>query len=216
MAMTIKELESQLSGLQTYTPETEDALRQRAENIYNPQYQQDLQSIRDSLQQGINQQNRNMISAGMQRSSYGQSAIAALRGQGLKAEAQLGAQRDANIATLLNQLIEGEKDRKLNADANRDNLLLQLYQLSNKGGSGKATVDPNKVQGPAAPTAADLLKDVIRDAYYAANPRPTYTPSTKPSKDSNWPLLESVTNAAQAGVNYGSALDTWLKGAGLK
>lgn len=145
MAMTIKELESQLSGLQTYTPETEDALRQRAENIYNPQYQQDLQSIRDSLQQGINQQNRNMISAGMQRSSYGQSAIAALRGQGLKAEAQLGAQRDANIATLLNQLIEGEKDRKLNADQNRDNLLLQLYQLANKG-SGK---------GAATPTTSD-------------------------------------------------------------
>ena len=136
--MTLAELESQLSGLQTYTPETEDALRQRAENIYNPQYQQDLQSIRDSLQQGINQQNRNMISAGMQRSSYGQSAIAALRGQGLKAEAQLGAQRDANIANLLYQLIEGEKDRKLNADQNRDNLLLQLYQLANKGsGSGK-------------------------------------------------------------------------------
>ena len=136
MAMTLKELESQLSGLEQYTPETEDALRQRAENIYNPQYQQDLQSIRDSLQQGINQQNRNMISAGMQRSSYGQSAIAALRGQGLKAEAQLGAQRDANIANLLYQLIEGEKDRKLNADQNRDNLLLQLYQLKNKGSGG--------------------------------------------------------------------------------
>jgi len=136
MAMTLKELESQLSGLEQYTPETEDALRQRAENIYNPQYQQDLQSIRDSLQQGINQQNRNMISAGMQRSSYGQSAIAALRGQGLKAEAQLGAQRDANIANLLYQMLEGEKDRKLNADTNRDNLLLQLYQLANKGSGG--------------------------------------------------------------------------------
>ena len=140
MAMTLKDLESQLSGLQTYTPETEDALRTRAENIYNPQYQQDLQSLRDSLQQGLNQQSRNAISAGMQRSSYNQSALAALRGQGLRAEAQLGAQRDANIANLLNQLIEGEKDRKLNADANRDNLLLQLYQLANKG-SGKAKND---------------------------------------------------------------------------
>lgn len=140
MAMTLKDLESQLSGLQTYTPETEDALRTRAENIYNPQYQQDLQSLRDSLQQGLNQQSRNAISAGMQRSSYNQSALAALRGQGLRAEAQLGAQRDANIANLLNQLIEGEKDRKLNADANKDNLLLQLYQLANKG-SGKAKDD---------------------------------------------------------------------------
>jgi hypothetical protein len=139
MAMTLKDLESQLSGLQTYTPETEDALRTRAENIYNPQYQQDLQSLRDSLQQGLNQQSRTAISAGMQRSSYNQSALAALRGQGLRAEAQLGAQRDANIANLLNQLIEGEKDRKLNADANKDNLLLQLYQLANKGGSGKGS-----------------------------------------------------------------------------
>lgn len=142
MAMTLKDLESQLSGLQTYTPETEDALRTRAENIYNPQYQQDLQSLRDSLQQGLNQQSRNAISAGMQRSSYNQSALAALRGQGLRAEAQLGAQRDANIANLLNQLIEGEKDRKLNADANRDNLLLQLYQLANKGSGSSKKKDP--------------------------------------------------------------------------
>ena len=160
MAMTLKDLESQLSGLQAYTPETEDALRQRAENIYNPQYEQDLQSIRDSLQLGINQQNRNMIGAGMQRSSYGQSAIAALRGKGLQAEAQLGAQRDANIATLLNQLIEGEKDRKLNADQYRDNLLLQLYQLANKG-SGKGNPDPKDPDKDLLSLWDDATKDAL-------------------------------------------------------
>ena len=161
MAMTLKDLESQLSGLQTYTPETEDALRTRAENIYNPQYQQDLQSLRDSLQQGLNQQSRNAISAGMQRSSYNQSALAALRGQGLRAEAQLGAQRDANIANLLNQLIEGEKDRKLNADANKDNLLLQLYQLANKGGSGKsqAELDKEKLEKDLETLKNSLIMD---------------------------------------------------------
>lgn len=205
MAMTLKDLESQLSGLQTYTPETEDALRTRAENIYNPQYQQDLQSLRDSLQQGLNQQSRNAISAGMQRSSYNQSALAALRGQGLRAEAQLGAQRDANIANLLNQLIEGEKDRKLNADANRDNLLLQLYQLANKG-SGKGKDDSKTLPGVNPDRAFQIwLNSLTRptsETFYFSTEPDTKLPTTTPT--------QGLTHHTSASQHYDKDLNKLL------
>ena len=205
MAMTLKDLESQLSGLQTYTPETEDALRTRAENIYNPQYQQDLQSLRDSLQQGLNQQSRNAISAGMQRSSYNQSALAALRGQGLRAEAQLGAQRDANIANLLNQLIEGEKDRKLNADANRDNLLLQLYQLANKG-SGKGKDDSKTLPGVNPDMAFQIwLNSLTRptsETFYFSTEPDTKLPTTTPT--------QGLTHHTSASQHYDKDLNKLL------
>lgn len=136
MAMTLAQLQSQLSGLEGYTPESEDVLRQRAQAVYDPQYEQDLASLRDNLQQSVNATERGAIRTGMQRSSYNNASLVGLVGAGQKAQAQLAAQREGNIANLLLQLIQGEKDRKQQADAQRNNLLLNLYQLGQQGSGG--------------------------------------------------------------------------------
>lgn len=135
MAMTLAQLQSQLSGLNEYTPESEDALRARAQAVYDPQYNQDLAALRDSLQQQVNATERGAIRTGMQRSSYNNASLVGLVGAGQKAQAQLAAQREGNIANLLLQLINGEKDRKAQADAQRNSLLLNLYQLGQQGKS---------------------------------------------------------------------------------
>lgn len=136
MAMTLSQLQSQLSGLDGYTPESEDVLRQRAQAVYDPQYEQDLALLRDNLQQSVNATERGAIRTGMQRSSYNNASLVGLVGAGQKAQAQLAAQREGNIANLLLQLINGEKDRKAQADAQRNSLLLNLYQLGQQGNGG--------------------------------------------------------------------------------
>lgn len=136
MAMTLAQLQSQLSGLNEYTPESEDALRARAQAVYDPQYNQDLAALRDSLQQQVNATERGAIRTGMQRSSYNNASLVGLVGAGQKAQAQLAAQREGNIANLLLQLINGEKDRQQAAQQQRDNLLLNLYQLGQPKSSG--------------------------------------------------------------------------------
>ena len=135
MAMTLAQLQSQLSGLNAYTPESEDTLRQRAQAVYDPQYEQDLAALRDNLQQSVNATERGAIRTGMQRSSYNNASLVGLVGAGQKAQAQLAAQREGNIANLLLQLINGERDRQQAAQQQRDNLLLNLYQLGNQNKS---------------------------------------------------------------------------------
>jgi len=168
MAMTLAQLQSQLSGLETYTPESEEVLRQRAQAVYDPQYNQDLAALRDNLQQSVNATERGAIRTGMQRSSYNNASLVGLVGAGQKAQAQLAAQREGNIANLLLQLVQAEKDRKADADKQRDNLLLNLYQLgqpSNNysyyggGNSGLTPTGNDKAAGdtPKAATLADIL-----------------------------------------------------------
>lgn len=139
MAMTLDELRSQLSGLEEYVPEDEATLRQRAVDIYSPQYQSDLSALRDQIAFQTEQQQRQAVKTGMQRSSYNAAQQASIRRGGLQSQAQLSANYEGNIANLLNQLLENEKDRKQNADQYRNNLLLQLYDLENAGSKGSGS-----------------------------------------------------------------------------
>lgn len=126
----INELSNNLTTLKNaYVPESVESVRQRVSSIYDPQYQQDLRSLRDSVQLGLNQQQRKAVTTGMQRSSYNSANLAGIRGQGLKAEAALGAQRDTNIATMMNQIIEADKNRQLQYNQSRDSLQMQMNQL---------------------------------------------------------------------------------------
>lgn len=136
MAMTLDDLRSQLSGLNEYVPEDEATLRQRATDIYSPQYQSDLNKLREQIEFQVGRQQRQAVGTGMQRSSYNSAQQASIRRGGLQSQADLSLNYESNIAQLLNDLLEKEKDRKLSADQYRNNLLLQLYQLENAGGSG--------------------------------------------------------------------------------
>lgn len=138
--MTLDDLRNQLSGLEEYVPEDEATLRQRAIDIYSPQYQQDLNMLRNQIEFQAAQQQRNAVKTGMQRSSYNQAQQASIRRGGLQSEAQLASSYDSNIANLLYQMIEGEKDRKNAADQYRNSLLLQLYGMQPKGGGGNSTL----------------------------------------------------------------------------
>ena len=191
MAMTLAQLQNQLSGLETYTPESEDVLRERAAAVYDPQYQQDVKSLAESLQLQLNQQERGAVRTGMQRSSYANSALAGLRGAGLKAQEQLAAQREGNIANLLLQLIQGEKDRKADADKQRDNLLLNLYQLSqpkysyssNGSGSGLGTTTPAANTPSALSGLSDGIQNIMGE-FLTQKPnftQPTTTKTNVPS-----------------------------------
>lgn len=192
MAMTLAQLQNQLSGLETYTPESEDVLRERAAAVYDPQYQQDVKSLAESLQLQLNQQERGAVRTGMQRSSYANSALAGLRGAGLKAQEQLAAQREGNIANLLLQLIQGEKDRKADADKQRDNLLLNLYQLSqpkysyyggNGNGSGLGTTTPAATTPSALSNLTDDVQNIMGE-FLTQKPnftQPTTNTSNVPS-----------------------------------
>lgn len=183
MAMTLSQLQSQLSGLDGYTPESEDVLRQRAQAVYDPQYEQDLAMLRDNLQQSVNATERGAIRTGMQRSSYNNASLVGLVGAGQKAQAQLAAQREGNVANLLLQLIQGEKDRKAQADAQRNSLLLNLYQLGNQNKTyyynpGNNKTDPNKTDpGNTDPGTLTKSKKLVGsyDQYIATGTGPMAT-----------------------------------------
>lgn len=136
MAMTLNELQSQLTGLDQYQKTDEATLRGRAESIYRPQYEQDILSLKDSLNTQLAQQGRSALANGMQRSSYNQAAAASIRGSGLRAQSELAANYEGNVAAALQNMLDKENDRADAADANRNNLLLQLYQLGNSGRGG--------------------------------------------------------------------------------
>lgn len=142
--MTLKELQNQLSGMQEYKMQDEAALRQQAENVYKPQYEQDLLALRDSINSNIAQQGRNAVATGMQRSSYNQAQQAMIRGQGLRAQGELGAQYEGNVANALLSLINQEKDRKQAADNQRNQLLMAIYEYGRRGSGGAtpAKTDP--------------------------------------------------------------------------
>lgn len=139
----LNNLKSQLSGLESYQPEDEAVLRQRAENIYKPQYEQDLMSLKDSLNSQLATQARSALSNGMQRSSYNQAAQASIRGAGLRSEAQLGAAYEGNVGAALANMLDKEKDRKDAADQYRNNLLLQIYNLEQAGKKSKGSGNTN-------------------------------------------------------------------------
>ena len=151
MAMTLNQLQSQLSGLNQYQSESEESIRKRAEDAYKPQYEQSVANLRDQLDTQLATQARSALSNGMQRSSYNQAAQASIQGSALRSQAELEANYNSGVAQLFNQLLEADKDRKTAADQQRDNLLLQIYQLGKSSGSsgsgnksgGNGTTDPN-------------------------------------------------------------------------
>lgn len=136
MAMSLKQLQAELTGMEKYTRRTDEELRQQAEGLYKNQYDQDLRALQDAIGQGIAQQNRNAISTGMQRSSYNQAAQASIRNQGLDSQRQLASDYEANVANALYQLIAREDEREDNANAQRNQLLMALYEYGRKGSSG--------------------------------------------------------------------------------
>lgn len=205
MAMTLSQLQSQLSGPDGYTPESEDVLRQRAQAVYDPQYEQDLAMLRDNLQQSVNATERGAIRTGMQRSSYNNASLVGLVGAGQKAQAQLAAQREGNIANLLLQLINGEKGRKAQADAQRNSLLLNLYQLGQQGKSSGSyypgnNLIPNNDNTKAKETTGgkNLLKTTGMMSYVDMM-RPANSPS----------LMGSTTT--QTVQNYSKAMGNLTK-----
>ena len=142
--MTLKELQNQLAGMEEYQAKDEAALRAQAESVYKPQYEQDLLMLRDSLNSNLAQQQRNAVATGMQRSSYNQAQQNLLRGQGLRAQGELGAAYEGNVGNALLNLMNQEQDRKTAADQYRNQLLMSIYEYGRggSGGSGNATTTP--------------------------------------------------------------------------
>lgn len=136
--MTLEELKNQLSGLGEYQKRTEDELRAQAESLYKGQYEQNLKLLQDSINQSVANQQRSVLDRGMQRSSYNQAQQAIIRGRGLDAQAQLGTDYSSNVAATLLNLMNTEYDRENAANQYRNDLLMALYDYSNKGGSGGA------------------------------------------------------------------------------
>lgn len=156
MAMSLKELQNQLSGMQEYKMQDEAALRQQAENAYKPQYEQDLLMLRDNINSNIAQQQRNAVKTGMQRSSYNQAQQAMIRGQGLRAEGELGAAYQGNVGSALLNLMNQEKDRKQAADNQRNQLLMAIYEYGRRGSGGSGATTP---AAGATDAAANALND---------------------------------------------------------
>ena len=142
--MTLDDLRSQLTGLDAYQPEDEATLRQRAVDIYSPQYQSDLAKLRDQIEFQVDRQQRNAVKTGMQRSSYNAAQQASIRRGGLQSQADLAANYEGNIANMLYNMLEKEKDRQMTADQYRNELLLKLYDMQPSGGGGGGGI--NKAQ----------------------------------------------------------------------
>ncbi len=147
--MTLDELQAQLSGLGEYQKKTEDELKAQAESLYKGQYEQNLKLLQDSIRQSLAQQQRSTLDTGMQRSSYNQAQQAIIRGRGLDAQAQLGTDYSTNVATTLLNLMNTEYDRENAANQYRDQLLMSLYEYSNKGGGGGAAKKENETPATA-------------------------------------------------------------------
>ena len=148
--MTLKELQNQLAGMEEYQAKDEAALRAQAESVYKPQYEQDLLMLRDSLNSNLAQQQRNAVAPGMQRSSYNQAQQNLLRGQGLRAQGELGAAYEGNVGNALLNLMNQEQDRKTAADQYRNQLLMSIYEYGrggSGGGSGNANATPTPTYG---------------------------------------------------------------------
>ena len=148
--MTLKELQNQLAGMEEYQAKDEAALRAQAESVYKPQYEQDLLMLRDSLNSNLAQQQRNAVATGMQRSSYNQAQQNLLRGQGLRAQGELGAAYEGNVGNALLNLMNQEQDRKTAADQYRNQLLMSIYEYGrggSGGGSGNANATPTPTYG---------------------------------------------------------------------
>lgn len=165
MAMTLKQLQQQLSGLDEYKQQDEATLRQQAESLYKPQYEQDLLAIRDSINANLAQQGRNAVATGMQRSSYNQAQQALIRGQGLRAQGELGAAYEGNVGNALLSLMNQEKDRKTQADQYRNQLLMSIYNYGKSGsGGGGRSSGGNTQSETVTPTYGDpysMLNSVL-------------------------------------------------------
>lgn len=171
--MTLDELQAQLSGLGEYQKKTEDELKAQAESLYKGQYEQNLKLLQDSIRQSLAQQQRSTLDTGMQRSSYNQAQQAIIRGRGLDAQAQLGTDYSTNVATTLLNLMNTEYDRENAANQYRDQLLMSLYEYSNKGGGGGAATPK---QDPTANPNVDpfsLIDNALLSALSGASPHNT-------------------------------------------
>lgn len=136
--MTLDQLQEQLTGLEKYQAKTQDELQAQAESLYKGQYEQNLKLLQDSIRQSVANQQRSALDTGMQRSSYNQAQQAIIRSRGLDAQAQLGTDYSTNVATTLLNLMNTEYDRENAANQYRNDLLMALYDYSNKGGGGGA------------------------------------------------------------------------------
>ncbi len=166
--MSLKELQAELTGMEKYTRRTDEELRQQAEGLYKNQYDQDLRALQDAIGQGIAQQNRSALSAGMQRSSYNQAAQASIRNQGIESQRQLASDYESNVANALYQLIAREDEREDNANAQRNQLLMALYEYGRKGSSGgggsqNILNDPNANQNVNSSDRFDELMKTVEE-----------------------------------------------------
>lgn len=136
--MTLDQLQEQLTGLEKYQAKTQDELQAQAESLYKGQYEQNLKLLQDSIRQSVANQQRSALDTGMQRSSYNQAQQAIIRSRGLDAQAQLGTDYSSNVAATLLNLMNTEYDRENAANRYRNDLLMALYDYSNKGSGGGA------------------------------------------------------------------------------
>lgn len=186
LAELIKQFQE--SAASSYTPKLEDELRNQAKNEYQSYYDQlrlaaqqqqerndlSLAQQRDAVQKTYDKQrettqkqydnaysqtDRQMLSRGMQRSSYGAQTLANLANEGAKAqqdisdaqgqaEANIDAQRQqlaqqlsgqlsqydtsqaADILKRYQELQDTEYNRQQTADSNRNNLLAKIYEYT--------------------------------------------------------------------------------------
>lgn len=178
--MTLKELQNQLAGMEEYQAKDEAALRAQAESVYKPQYEQDLLMLRDNINANLAQQQRNAVATGMQRSSYNQAQQNLLRGQGLRAQGELGAAYEGNVGNALLNLMNQEQGRKTAADQYRNQLLMSIYEYGRGGSGGSGTGTANAQET----TLPNMLYDYI-NGYH--------TPDTN--------ALSGAVNSAMSGIN---------------
>lgn len=163
--MTLAQLQEQLTGLEGHQRKTDEQLRQQAEGRYKNQYDSNLRMLQNSINENVAQQNRNALSTGMQRSSYNQAAQASIRNQGLESQKQLASEYEANVANALYQLMAKEDEREDAANAQKNQLLMALYEYGRaeeaskrrSGGGGGVKKDPNDINGDGVVNALDTL-----------------------------------------------------------
>lgn len=212
MAMTLNELQSQLTGLDQYQKTDEATLRGRAESIYRPQYEQDILSLKDSLNTQLAQQGRSALANGMQRSSYNQAAAASIRGSGLRAQGELAANYEGNVAAALQNMLDKENDRADAADANRNNLLLQLYQLgqagSGRGGSDTPATTPTSTLTPKGMSIDEFDAFLKKNA--AKTPSTNITGIMTPIKKINAPKAPTYPDTSKSNTKINKQLQEAL------
>lgn len=124
------------AGLNEYTPTSTEELQQRAQNVVEPTFNEVNNSLTQSLKTQLSAQDREVYDYGMQRSSYAPALRQSLADGGLKAQGMVNTARQTSMATVLQNMLDTERERANNARQYRDNLLLQLYNIDHPKSSG--------------------------------------------------------------------------------